>query len=145
MLTFLANIFKTAFFLQGSFALSYVPLTIIIVTFLIRRIKHDNLLNSFLIAMQVVVTAYFLVIVLTAVFGFILTYFDYALSSPALMPAWHYDAAVLINIVVYAIMQLLFFSVHSKRLAGRSLFIVVVSNGIAAAVIILLHLLLFVR
>ena len=145
MLSIFIELLKTAFFLQGSYALTYVPIMVIVLTIGLQFYARIAFLPSLLIAIQCVFASYLMMLIITAIIGFICTYYNYPLVSHGLKRSLHYNVAVVISTLFYSVLQLIFLTVQKNRMSGSLITLVLICNAVTAAVMIGLNAFLFVR
>lgn len=139
------ELLKTAFFLQGSYALTYVPIMIILLMIGLQVYARLSFVASILIAIQCVFASYLMMLIITGIIGFICTYYNYPLISHGLKRSLHYNIAVVISTLFYAILQSLFLSVQKNRMEGSLILLILICNILTAVIMIGLNSFLFVR
>lgn len=145
MIAGLIELLKTSFFLQGSYAFTYAPLMILLVTAALYWFANIRFVVSFLIALQCVLSAYIIMIILSAAIAFIATYYDYPLISHGMKRPLHYHAAIILSVLLYYPLEVLLLLTQKQRIHISIALLLLICNLIAAAIMIGLHLLLFVR
>lgn len=136
----------TAFFLQGSYLVTYVPIMIILLTIALWRYANIGLFTSLLLSLQCVVTCFVILLFLSMAFGCLITHCGGALRSFGVKRTLHYNVAIVLSVLFYALFEILFLHVHKAILSRRACVImVIVCNMLTAAIMISTHALLFMR
>ena len=145
MMEMITELLKTAFFLQGSYAFTYVPIMIIVMTIALHRYSSLSWITSILTVLQCVLASYVCILMLSGIVALALTYLQWPLVSYGLKRPLHYSIAIGLSAVMYALVQIAFLSVQRKNSGINRLLLVIICNAITVGIMIGLNVFLFIR
>lgn len=138
------KLLQTAFFLQGAYVLTYIPLMMILLTLGLHYWGRLSVAISFMVSMQSVITAYVCVACVSVIVALMLAFTKYPFFSNGIKPVGYYYGAIGFSALVYAGVQYIFLAPYRAQIACNSGLLILICNGLAAICLIGMHTLLFV-
>lgn len=139
------TILKTAFFLQGSYIFTYIPLMIMLFALALWLRAQVPLFASFLLSVQSVMTSYMVAGLLSMLMGLLATYLNYPLYGLRVQPIWYYYGAIVLSVACYSVLQWCLLLPYHAQLKAGVFSLLVACNIMAAGIMIGLHGFLFLR